>query len=355
MRASRRPELVLLAWAVISSGSDAADPAGQTRVYENRLVPIVQPAAILADHPEWVEPVREAVHYEAPPLVVDAPADLAVRAWRFSYNARGIIEIPNRLDGKATALIVVHPWGIDDGQGWRTPEPAGVADFCTPAKNHLSHKHIAGVLNPFLKSLRPRVGFVMYSEPGGEDPIRRKLYRSIRTRPTAAERAEGQRELEAKLRAFDYIGQALPDKLTLSQDRPVVDYLRQFPGLDAGDRYDPPGFWSLPIPVIRAIDTDPNDVVIYDADGYPPLRDFLTRHGIRHVLLAGYCTDMCVKATTAGYVNLRQDFNVFLVGDATLATFPAAEGPACATSAAIRFASLDLLITQISWIKPREE
>jgi hypothetical protein len=61
---------------------------------------------------------------------------------------------------------------------------------------------------------------------------------------------------------------------------------------------------------------------------------------------------MCVKATTAGYVNLRRDFNVFLVGDATLATFPAAEGPACATSAAIRFASLDLLITQISWIKP---
>ena len=191
MRVSRRPELVLFAWAVISSGAEAAESAGQTRVYENRLVPIVQPAAILADHPEWVEPVREAVHYEAPPLVVDAPADLDVRAWRFSYNARGIIEIPNRLDGKATALIVVHPWGIDDGQGWRTPEPAGVADFCTPAKNHLSHKHIAGVLNPFLRSLRPRVGFVLYSEPGGEDPIRRKLYRSIRTQPTAAERAEG--------------------------------------------------------------------------------------------------------------------------------------------------------------------
>ncbi len=355
MKIPGRPELVLVVWAVIASGAEAAESAGPTRVYENRLVPIAQPAALLADHPAWVEPVREAVHYEAPPLVVDERADLDVRAWRFSYNARGIIEMPNRLDGKATALIVVHPWGIDDGQGWRTPEPAGVADFCTPAKNRLSHQHIAGVLNPFLKSLRPRVGFVMYSEPGGEDAIRKKLYRSIRTQPTAAERAEGQRELEAKLRAFEYTGQPLPDKLTLSTDQPVVDYFRQFPGLDSGDRYDPPGFWSLPIPVIRAIDTDPNDVVVYDADGYPPLRDFLTRHGVRHVLLAGYCTDMCVKATTAGYVNLRRDFNVFLVGDATLATFPAAESPACATSAAIRFASLDLLITQISWIKPREE
>jgi hypothetical protein len=355
MRGSRRPAFVLFALAVVWSDAEAGEPAGRTWVYENRLVPIVKPAALLADHPEWVEPIREAVHYEAPPLVVDERADLDVRAWRFSYNARGIIEIPNRLDGRATALIVVHPWGIDDGQGWRTPEPAGVADFCTPAKNHLSHKHIAGVLNPFLKSLRPRVGFVMYSEPGGEDSIRKKRYRSIRTQPTAAERAEGQRELEAKLRAFDYSGQTLPHELTLSKDRPVIDYFRQFPGLDAGDRYDPPGFWSLPIPVIRSIDTDPTDVVVYDADGYPPLRDFLRRHGIRHVLLAGYCTDMCVKGTTAGYVNLRRDFNVFLVGDATLATFPAAEGPACATSAAIRFASLDLLITQISWIKPPQK
>ena len=63
---------------------------------------------------------------------------------------------------------------------------------------------------------------------------------------------------------------------------------------------------------------------------------------------------MCLKATTAGYVNLRQDFNVFLVADASLATFPAAEGPACATSAAVRFSSLDLLITQISWVNPIE-
>ena len=66
----------------------------------------------------------------------DEDADLDVRAWRFSYNARGIIEMPNRLRAAETAVIMVHPWGIDDGQGWKTPEPAGVCDFCTPDKNH---------------------------------------------------------------------------------------------------------------------------------------------------------------------------------------------------------------------------
>jgi hypothetical protein len=58
-----------------------------------------------------------------------------------------------------------------------------------------------------------------------------------------------------------------------------------------------------------------------------------------------------VCSTTAGYKNLRQDFNVFLVGDATLATFPAHATPRAATSAAVSFASLDLFITQVSWVR----
>ncbi len=55
--------------------------------------------------------------------------------------------MPNRLRADRTAVIMVHPWGIDDGQGWTTPDPAGVADFCTPEKNHL-----AGLLIAFFHS-----------------------------------------------------------------------------------------------------------------------------------------------------------------------------------------------------------
>lgn len=91
--------------------------------------------------------------------------------------------------------------------------------------------------------------------------------------------------------------------------------------------------------------------MIYDGEGYPPLRDFLQKNRARHVLLTGYATDMCFCRTTAGYENLSKDYNVFLVADASLATFPTNKTPRFAGNAAISFASRQQLITQVSWIK----
>jgi Isochorismatase family len=344
---------------VLAVGCLAALPPGTSppqekpapRIYDNRLTPLASSKPLLADHPEFVEPVRETTRFEAPVLVDDADADLHVRAWRFSYNARGIIEMPNRLRAARTAVIMVHPWGVDDGQGWKTPEPAGVVDFCTLERNHLAGRHTRAVINPFLKALRGKVALVMYSLPGSEDPIRKKLYRSFTRKPSAAERRQGAKELTARLTGFRYRGEPLPARLTLSKEHPVADYFRQFPGLDAGPRYNNTGFWDLPIPVTRDLEVDPDDVVIYDAAGYAPLKEFLVKQGVRHVLLTGYATDMCFCRTTAGYQNLANDFNVFLVGDATLATFPANPSPRFATNAAISFASLNHLITQVSWVR----
>ncbi|GMW01345.1 MAG: hypothetical protein AMXMBFR84_24820 [Candidatus Hydrogenedentota bacterium] len=326
--------------------------AEEVRVYANTLTRIENPKPILADHPEYVSPIVEEAHYEAPAIVQDENADLNVRAWRFSYNARGIIEMPNHLCGAQTAIVVVHPWGIDDSNGWKTPQPAGVADFCTPIKNHLAHGHVEKILNPFLLAMRDKVGMVLYSQPGKEDPIRKMLYRSVHGRPTEAEHAQGKIELHAKLNSFDYTGEPIVPELKLNANTPVIDYFKQFPGLDSGPRYNREGFWQLPIPIIDAIKYHPDDVMIYDAEGYEVMRDFLKLNGIRHILLTGYCTDMCYKSTTAGYENLSKDFNVFLVGDATLATFPANTTPAFATNASLSFAALNQLVTQISWIEP---
>lgn len=326
------------------------EPAA-VRSYDNTLSPIKDPKPLLADYPRFVEPVVESRRFEAAQLVDDADADLEVRAWRWSYNARGIIEMPNRLRAKETAVIMVHPWAVDDEWGWVTPEPNGVVDFCTPEKNALAAGHTKEVIDPFLKRLRGRAAFVMYSLPGPADAIRTKVYRSFAKTPTADERSEGEKELRKLLAAYRYKGEPLPEKLMLSAERPVIDYFKEFPGLDAGPRFNGEGFWKLPIPVSTAVTVDPSDVVIYDAEGYAPLRDFLKKNGVRHVLLTGYATDMCFCKTTAGYENLAKDFNVFLVGDATLATFPANNTPRFATNAHISFASLNHLITQVNWVK----
>jgi hypothetical protein len=260
--------------------------------------------------------------------------------------------MPNYLRARDTAIIMVHPWAIDDTWGWVTPEPNGVADFCTPRKNELASKHSREVINPFLKRFRTSVGLVMYSVPGNADPIRTRVYRTFQKNPDAQERAEGTKQLRKVLSDFDYRGEPLPKTIALSQASPVADYFRQFPGLDASDRFNGKGFWSLPIPVSTAIDVEPEDVLIFDGEGYPALRDFLKQNGIRHVLLTGYATDMCYCHTTAGYENLSKDFNVFLVADASLATFPANSTPRFAVNAAISFASLNQLITQVSWVHP---
>lgn len=329
----------------------ATEPTAPTRIYENKLQRIVNPQPLLADHPEFFEPIIEEAHFEAPAIVNDERADLHVRAWRFSYNARGIIEAPNHLRAKEIAVIMVHPWAIDDEWGWKSPEPNGVADFCTPMKNALAAKHTKKVIDPFLKRLRSKVGFVMYSLPGGADAVRTQVYRSFTKSPNADERKAGEQALRKTLAAYNYKGEPLPETLLLGGDKPVIDYFKQFPGLDAGARFNGAGFWNLPIPVSTSISVDPQDIVIYDGEGYAPLRDFLKKNGIRHVLLTGYATDMCFCRTTAGYENLSKDFNVFLVGDASLATFPSNKSPRFAVNAAISFAALNQLITQTSWVK----
>ncbi|MEO2049507.1 MAG: isochorismatase family protein [Pirellulales bacterium] len=351
MKKSRICLMILYLFTVSTSTEQLFGQDAQTRTYENRLTLLENPEPLLNDYPEFIQPVIELRRYQAPILVNDDGGDLDVRAWRFSYNARGIIEMPNKLRADQTAVILVHPWGIDDGQGWRTPEPAGAADFCTPEKNHLAGRHTREVIDPLLKRLRPHVNLTMMSMRGGEYPAQKKMYRSIRYNPSDEQRAEGRKEMHDILHNFDYRGGPLQDKLTLSHDQPVVDYFKQFPGLQAYDRCNNKGFWDMPIPVTSDVTMHRDDVVIYDADGYDPLKQFLKEHGVRHILLTGYATDMCFCKTTAGYENLSQDFNVFLVGDATLATFPANSTPKYATNAHISFASINQLITQDSWIR----
>jgi nicotinamidase-related amidase len=162
---------------------------------------------------------------------------------------------------------------------------------------------------------------------------------------------EGEKRLAGILSAHPFAGRPLVATLDLDPANPVKSYMDQTPSTDAGDRYNGPGYWSLPMPVSRGIDHRPGDVVFYDGEGYPKVRDYLKTRGVRHVLLLGYATDMCVISTTCGYENLSRDFNLFLVGDATMATFPGSATPRFATQVAVANAALRQMITQVGWVR----
>ena len=92
--------------------------------------------------------------------------------------------------------------------------------------------------------------------------------------------------------------------------------------------------------------------MIYDGEGYPAAPRFpQEEQGSGTSCWRATHTDMCYCWTTAGYKNLSQDFDVFLVGDATLATFPGNATPRFATNAGLCFAALDQFITQVSWVR----
>lgn len=338
---------------LLGTRSTLADPP-ESRNYRHALSPIENPRPILADYPEYVAPLTTVPRLRAPRLIDDPEAEIELDAWRFSYNLKAVVELPCRLSLKHTAVLVVHPWALDDGQGLRTPDPAGVGFAGFAERNRLCHQHLQQVVAPFLKQLRGRIPIIGYSLPGTPDPIRRKLYRSIENMPTEASRAQGRVDLTKLFEDYEYERSDVPELFALSSETPVIDYFKNVPSVDAYDKYNGPGFWQMPMPLSRGLDAGDDDYVFYDGEGYPKMRDFLKEQGVRHVLLAGFHTDMCVCSTMAGYENLKRDFNTFLIGDMTQATYPAAASPQQATTVAVAKASLEVLITQRSWIEVTE-
>ena len=59
--------IAVLAFSTITPARAQEKPA--QRVYENRLTPIKNAAPLLADHPEYVEPIKTGPRFEAPLLI----------------------------------------------------------------------------------------------------------------------------------------------------------------------------------------------------------------------------------------------------------------------------------------------
>ena len=234
---------------------------------DTQYAPIDNPDVIFAVWPEsavdWTKHIKpigkdEFRRFRGPALVDQAGGDLLVRAWKFmpevpGQATGGIVESRNRLKSKHTALVIVHPWGLEDGQGWKGPQAYnlyGYAFMGLREDNVLCLDHLKDVVRPFVQSMRGRLPVVGYSLPGTPDAIRGKMYRGYDdNRPSDAQRTQGRAELEAYMNAL------------------------------SGKQ------WPAYIPVSRNLDDQPDDLIIYDGSGYPALKNYLRKQGIEHVLL----------------------------------------------------------------------
>ena len=71
-----RPTFIFYGMMILMVGAQLTGADEPPRAYENKLTPIKHPKPLLADHPEWVEPVRETNRWETPAIVNDPDADL---------------------------------------------------------------------------------------------------------------------------------------------------------------------------------------------------------------------------------------------------------------------------------------
>ena len=263
-----------------------------------QIVPIANPDTILGDWPQYVDPILpdDYARYQGQPLVNTSGGDLAVRAWKYSSGLDAIIESNNVLASEKTALIVVHPWGIEDGQGWGLYQAYNENGYVFlghfPDNEHYLNQ-VSDVLKGFVDSSRGRVPLVIYGmpgEPGEPATTRYKLYRDYTHQPSLADQADAREDIET------YLG-----NLTGTQ-------------------------WPETIPVAATFQYAPCDVVAYDSLDYTELKNFLDGYGIYNVLLAGVVdpgslvqpSDTSLITSASAYISLKDDFNVFVVGDATM-------------------------------------
>src|SRR5690349_17688485 len=63
--------MYVLTLTIVSAARLAAAQEASTQIYQNKLTPISNPKPLLADYPEFVQPVVESQRFEAPVLVGD--------------------------------------------------------------------------------------------------------------------------------------------------------------------------------------------------------------------------------------------------------------------------------------------
>lgn len=244
--------------------------------YKHTLKPVKNDIPILADYPEFIKPIDNINRLQAPPLINTDKSDLEVLCWRYSKNLDALIQMNNKLKASETAVLIVHPWGIDDGQGWNTPEPDVFILFGKNYKNEIYQQHVSKVLNPFLNNVRNKVKTIVYTMPGDERKLRTKLYSTIYSKKSTDNKKISIEVKEQLKKEIYHKGQPLPVDLKLNQNLPVTTAYFEAFGYAMTEPYMPPELFSqAPLPISKNINYNSDDIVFFDSDGYKKLKEYL--------------------------------------------------------------------------------
>ena len=89
---------ITLLWIIIALASNVLGDES-SRSYRNQLTSVEDPLPLLADYPQYVQPIIESRRYQSPVLVDDKDADLSVRACAMRAELQNLAdEIKQGLD-----------------------------------------------------------------------------------------------------------------------------------------------------------------------------------------------------------------------------------------------------------------
>ena len=168
----------------------------------------------------------------------------------------GIIEVPNRLSSSRTAVIVVHPWGIDDGQGLAQPRAGRRRVSMHPGEEQDRARACRqGHRSRFSRPCAVKLAYswaIAFRElrirSGGRSTARSAASPQSRNAGKASESSR------PSSKASITAGSQYPVRSTVDSQTPALAYFKQFPGLDAGPAFDGTRILELPIPVMKPIE-----------------------------------------------------------------------------------------------------
>ncbi len=320
-----------------------------TLIFEPEFTESDSSIVFLNHYPPYFDSIVLENSISGAPIILKDSSMLSIRAMRYSYNFRSMIIHDINIDPQETALIVIHPIDIDNGE-ISTVMPLGAYFMGTPSKNTIASKHMKEVLNPFIQKMRKQLKKIIFIMPFYSKTDLVKLY-SMKGDTYQGIDSNYLNEYLLKINKYNYEGIDTHLPLILKGRSILNSYFNEFPGLMLNNTKNNIEFSKLPFRINRDIILSEGDLILFDDMSLESFDSLLLSMDIKNLIYSGYAMDLCVKKLNQGYEKTAPLYNIFVCIDAGLTTFPGDDGLNKYNTVNALNTSFLYFITQIGWIK----